>query len=134
MNFIVDLVIYPFDVMFSVGESDNKLKRTLKKMLHPDAYQVAYSDDFLIGFNRNSVQGGQTLFIHGHRQTVVRLGRSPSHGTIAHEIFHAVELLLRELKMTLCADNDEAYAYLIGYITEQFYLQFNTGNRNGNMK
>ncbi len=121
MNFIIPLVIYPFDIMFSVGESDKRLKNTLKKTLHKDAFEIAYNDDFLLGFNPNTKEAGQTLFIKGHQQTVIRLGKKPSHGIVAHEIFHAVMLLMNFLKMPLSLENDEAYAYLIGYITEQFW-------------
>lgn len=121
MNFIVPLVVYPFDVMFSVGESDKKLKDTLRKCLVKEAFDVAYSDDFLTGFNKDSTEAGLTLFIKGHRQTLIRLGKSPCHATVSHEIFHAVMLLMKFLRMPLSLKNDEAYAYLIGYITEQFY-------------
>jgi len=125
VNFIVPLVIYPFDVMFSVGESDNKLRKTLKKRLVKEAFESAYSDDFLLGFNPDSIEAGQTLFINGHRQTIIRLGENPSHGVVGHEIFHAVSMILKYLKMPLCSENDEAYAYLIGYLTDRFYSNIN---------
>ena len=31
MNFIIPLVIYPFDVMFSLGETDERLTKQFKK-------------------------------------------------------------------------------------------------------
>jgi len=40
---------------------------------------------------------------------------------IAHEIFHVVEFLMDKLTMSLCQENDETYAYLIGYITKEIY-------------
>ena len=119
MNFIVPLVVYPFDIMFSIGETDNKLMKTLKKRLPKYAYNICKEDDCLLNFNQ--MDNGRTLMLTDSGQTIVRLGKNPSHATIAHEIFHCVEFLMRKLNMSLTLDNDEAYAYLIGYITEQFY-------------
>ena len=31
MNFIVQLHVYPFDVMFSINETDKQLSKTLRK-------------------------------------------------------------------------------------------------------
>lgn len=123
MNFIIPLVIYPFDIMFSVGETDKQLRKKLKAALHEDAFKQAYSDDFLEGFNPNG-DAGQALFIPGHKQTIIRLGKHPSVGVAAHEIFHGCEMILRHLKMPLSTTNDEAYAYLIQYVTDQFYRNF----------
>lgn len=121
MNFIVPLVIYPFDIMFSLGETDKQLRKSLRKTLHKDAFDTAYNDDFLCELNPESTKAGKTLFITGHRQTIVILGRCPGNGVVAHEIFHAVEMIMRYLKMPLSTENDEAYAYLIGYVTDEFY-------------
>jgi hypothetical protein len=109
--------------MFSLGESKKQLRKTLKERLHEDAFKIAYDDDFLDAFDPNSKQAGQTLFIKGHRQTIIRLCKTPSRGVVAHEIFHAVEMIMRFLRMPLTPENDEAYAYMIGYITDKFYEQ-----------
>lgn len=125
MNFIIPLVIYPFDMMFSLGQTDKQLRKTLEKVLHKDAFEVAYSDEFLSGLNPETTKAGKTLFINGHRQTIIILGKHPENGVVAHEIFHAVEMIMRYLKMPLTTENDEAYAYLIGYITDEFYKHIN---------
>lgn len=44
-----------------------------------------------------------------------------SHSTLAHEIFHVVDMVLRAVGMTLTVSSHESYAYLIGYLTEQIY-------------
>lgn len=40
---------------------------------------------------------------------------------VAHEIFHCVDLMLRQNGITLSDDSDECYAYTIQYLTQQFY-------------
>lgn len=46
----------------------------------------------------------------------------PCHRTLGHEIFHAGYKALDAMGFTLTDDSQEAYAYLIGFITEQFYI------------
>lgn len=46
---------------------------------------------------------------------------------IAHEIVHIKNYVFRETSMKLCKDNDEAEAYLTGYLfkqIEQFLIKF----------
>lgn len=43
------------------------------------------------------------------------------YGTLAHEIFHAVTFILTRIGMSLTNESDEAYAYLIGYLTKEIY-------------
>lgn len=124
INFSIDLIIYPYLIEFSIGETNDKLKKELKKRLSPAAFQMAFQDDWLLTFQDG---GGKCFLLGGHGQVIVRLSKNPTPGTVAHEIFHAVEMIMEFLKMPLCANNDEAYAYLIGYITEQYYK--NTTNK-----
>jgi hypothetical protein len=43
------------------------------------------------------------------------------HGTLAHEIFHAIEFVFYNVGIKLRRSSDEAYAYCIGYLTEKIY-------------
>lgn len=56
---------------------------------------------------------------------IIRTWRKPtdgrSHSTLAHEIFHAVDFIMRDIGMKLTEHSHEAYAYLVGYLTEQIY-------------
>lgn len=118
-NFIIPLVVYPFDIMFSIGQRDVDLMKILKKRLPKQAFDICNEDECLLNFG--GMDNGRTLMISDGGQTIIRFGKNPSHATISHEIFHAVEFLFNKLNMPLSLENDEAYAYLIGYITEQFY-------------
>jgi hypothetical protein len=56
---------------------------------------------------------------------VIRFYDSPleNPGLVAHEVFHAVVGMWRHTGAELTAESEEAYAYLVDFITEKFYKQ-----------
>ncbi len=117
LNFIIPLVVYPFDVMVSFGQTDDELLKNLLKCLTEEQIRnkELWSD--------NEKDGGTVIFASG--QTLIRMPKIPKsakeYGTLQHEIFHATEFVLSRIGMILCDKSDEAYAYLIGYLTTQIY-------------
>lgn len=115
LNIIIPLIVYPFDVMVSIAESDDVLFDKLK---------TKGIDITGIDFSHSSSQKGRTIIFRSN-QTLIRiykLGETPEfYGTLAHEIFHAVEFIAEKIGLKLTDDSDEAYAYLIGYITTEIY-------------
>jgi hypothetical protein len=113
-NFIIDLVIYPFQIMVSIGQSDKKLKKCLKE------FGVEWSDDFIL---KTGTRG--RCLLNEENQTLIRLKelKTPEdYGTLQHELFHAVTFILERIGMEFDLNkSDEAYAYLIGYITQEVY-------------
>lgn len=101
--------------MFSLGQTDEQLKKSLNK------YKIEWTDTLKL----KSV--GRYVMLEGN-QSVVRLDQVPEscadYGTLQHEIFHAVDQILRHIGINLTEDSDEAYAYLIGYITTKIYQRF----------
>jgi hypothetical protein len=116
LNFIIDLVVYPFQVMVSISESDESLFAKLKKV------GVDISDTNLHVYS--DTQRGRCIMFK-ENQTLIRmyeLRDTPAwYGHLAHEIFHAVEFLMDRIGMKLTNESDEAYAYLISYLTEEIY-------------
>ncbi len=117
-NFIIPLIVFPFDVMVSIGETDADLFKKLKRHGIEDTdFEVAqYTDD--------SCMGRYALF--PGNQTLIRIRKSPKtpeeYGTLQHEIFHAVSCILDRMGMELVIlKSDEAYGYLTGYLTEEIY-------------
>ena len=117
-NFIIPFIIYPFDVMVSVNQTDDELLKSVKQF----------------GLNRNDISEilnlhetvkARTLMLLTTNQTFIRLKSKPKkaseYGTLQHEIFHAIDFIFRKIGISLSADSDEAYAYLIGYLTEKIY-------------
>lgn len=47
--------------------------------------------------------------------------RGMSHRTIAHEVFHVVTMLMRNVGVKITSKNDEAYAYMIDWVTGWVY-------------
>ena len=42
-------------------------------------------------------------------------------GVLAHEMTHIVQMLMSYVGVTLTEASEEAYAYMVGYLTRQFY-------------
>lgn len=118
MNFIIHLVIYPFDVMVSVDETDAQLVKKL--------YRFGYKkEDIESLLHMPYSTRGRCEILPGN-QVVIRFKKQPKLaeqvGVIAHEVFHAVTFILERINIPLDLNtSDEAYAYLIGYLTEEIY-------------
>lgn len=115
LNFIISYVIYPFDVMVSIAENNDTLRKKLLKY-------GAKIDDIDLTFH--DCQQGRCIMFPGG-QTLIRLYKYPKtpqgYGHLQHEIFHAVEFLMSKLNTPLTEDSDEAYAYAIDYLTTEIY-------------
>lgn len=113
-NFIIPYVIYPFDIMFSFGETDIQLYSKLKREGITD-----FSDCDIGGITKART----VMFKEG--PTLIRMRHIPKSpedfGHLQHEIFHAVDFLFMRISIELCDKSGEAYAYLIQYLTEQVY-------------
>lgn len=114
LNAVIPLVVYPFDVMISFGQSDRDLRIALKKL--------GTEWDGILEMGETTM--GRTVLMPNNA-TVLRLKNIPQscteYGFLAHEIFHAVTFILNRIGMSLTEQSDEAYAYLIGYITKEIY-------------
>jgi hypothetical protein len=117
-NFIIDYQIYPFDLMVSINETDDKFRASLHKILPED---MRHEIDKLFPDKTYRARTGH--FSGG--MTAIHFNFWPQntaqHGLVSHEIFHAVHFLMERLIMPLHVNNCEAYAYLIQYITEKIY-------------
>lgn len=117
-NFIIPLKIYPFDVMVSFGETNEQVDKVLKK------YDLTADDVHAATFTSRTVQGRTVMF--SSNQTLIRLKSYPrtpiEYGDLQHEIFHAVTFIMDRIGMKLViVESDEAYAYLVGYLTTEIY-------------
>ncbi|MBP7109509.1 MAG: hypothetical protein KBA90_13210 [Chitinophagaceae bacterium] len=113
LNFIIPLVVYPFDVMISFGETDEQLKKVMGK------YDIEWSENM-------KVVGQGLFYMTDLNQSMIRLKKIPEssedYGYLHHEIFHAVTYILNRVGMKLVLGKScEAYSYLVGYITTEIY-------------
>lgn len=116
---ILSMEVYHFDCIISLGQTDEELIKILKagkKDVSGEVDQWKFTCDTTVGrccFFSNNVG-------------MIRLRHFPEYprdyGTLTHEIFHYVTGLMWKIGMELVIDkSDEAYAYLIGYITEKVF-------------
>lgn len=115
-NFIVSLVVYPYDVMVSIGETDKQLKKRLENYAIYDNNIWRYSSPNKCA--KSAIFSGDQCLIRIKEKPV-----SPNDfGNLQHEIFHVVTFVMQRVGMDLKIKvSDEAYAYLIGYITKVVY-------------
>jgi len=127
-NFIVPLVIYPFDVMVSVNQKHNQFAKSVIKK-----WDSSIMDDFKKSERLNAA--GFTYFFtsESHFGCVIKINNfkcdAKGLSILVHEIFHAAEFVLRECGFKLNSNSHEGYAYLIGYLTEQIFSKLKVGKR-----
>jgi hypothetical protein len=109
-NIIIDCIVYPFDVFVSFQNYDD-FEHTLKKILPKDIHSE-------IEVFKGNYTARTLKFSNG--ALAIRF-TTKDHGLLAHEVFHATDLLMENIGMKLSRDSDEAYAYLIQYITVEIY-------------
>ena len=125
ISFVVKGTVYPFDVLFSFGQSDVELL----ELLIEQGIKINEDDERLrFDIDKKCLEGRAFMLETG--QTVVRMPVVPvyarTRGILAHEIFHAVEFILNRIGVRHhVRKSGEAYAYLIGYLTEQCYYELN---------
>ena len=116
--FIIPLQIYPFDVMISIDESDDVLEKRLMKY-------GSTKEDCSELINLADTVRGRCVMLPSN-QTVIRLKKLPKKydmmSVISHEVFHATTFILHRIGMKLeLFVSDEAYAYMIGFLTTEIY-------------
>ena len=108
---IIYYVVYPFHLAISYHHSFNELEKALQNVLPEDVwYQIKEFE--------NTEVGKTIMFTSG--QTCIWF-KETTYSTISHEIFHAIDFLMRRIGCKLTPSSDDAYAYLIGYITTEIY-------------
>lgn len=123
---VIKLHLFPFGILVSIGESDKAFQAAIQEYCSPEVLKEFTPEDGILSFSPTCQ--GRTAHLKPSNVTIIRLAHpisTPrSKGVLAHEIFHAVDMILRTMGFTLSRDSDEAYAYTIQYLTEQIYTQF----------
>lgn len=122
--FVIPLVVYPFDILVSIAQDDATFRSALHKHLLPNCLKDIEVDPGILMMG--STTNGRTLNLETGFQTIIRLKDYPAgprgHAIVAHEIFHACTFVLWRVGLHLeIMKTDEAYAYLIDYVTGEFY-------------
>lgn len=104
--FKIDLVIFPFELHVFFGERDELFHEVVDM-------DLSYGSEV-----------GRTIMTESNG-VVLWMPKTPcspeDFAVLQHEIFHAVDMLYRRIGIKLSRHSDEAYAYMIGYITKEIY-------------
>ena len=114
---IIPIDIYNIDMLFVVGTKED-LKSSLEKHLDKDDAEDAYN--VMAADIDEAITLGRSAYLNSG-QTALWIFNTEDKGTLAHEIFHVVCYIMEKVGIILCHESDEAYAYLIGYITKKVY-------------
>jgi len=124
VNFIIPLVVYPFDILISIAEDDASFQKTIRRHLPPDCIKDLEDDPGILKLR--PAENARTINFETGYQTVIRFKTYPrtvrDFGIVSHEIFHACSFILWRMGIHLeIQKTDEVYAYLIDYVTTEFY-------------
>ena len=106
--------IYDCDLSFAIDTNEKELNQFFDQIGLPEEGRQAYYDEFS---KDPSMKIEALTCDFGTPNYLIVFNSDPSPKAVAHEIFHAAYRILNPRGI----EDEEAYAYLIGYITETFY-------------
>jgi hypothetical protein len=120
-SFIIPLVIYPFDLLVSIGQSDIQLTKTIEKN-----YNESFSEKDLEILQGYTALGSARSLRLSSGLFILRMKQIPStaddFGLLHHELFHIVTRFMEMIGSAFdCNTSGENYAYLIQYLTTTIY-------------
>lgn len=121
--FIFVVPPYPPGIMVSLGQTLDELTQSIKRLKTIDSRSKLA---LIEAFEENDMNNANTVMYEAAHLIIIQLPfariRTPRHrGILAHEIFHAAELIAKQIGLKHCDQSSEAFAYLIDYITEEIY-------------
>ena len=115
--FVVDCGVYPFSVMVSIGFTARQTMILVQHRLPNDldAEEKSHFENFNGRGKTLQLKGGQNiLWLRDYKY-----GDIDSLATLNHEIFHVVYQTLWKCGLTLSDESEEAYSYLVEYLTKK---------------
>lgn len=118
IHFLVNIDVFKVSVVFSVNETDQQLKSNLGRL------RPVIEEDIISVVNLDN-SDGICKDLGNHGSCLIRLKSLENKGgfmsTVSHEIFHAVHNIAHYRGLKLTNSSEETYAYMIGYLTKEFY-------------
>jgi hypothetical protein len=122
-NFVISIDVYHRVVMVFINQSAEEITSFFKE-------NCPYVDDEYLDHATRDLPTGDSgdTWRDGNGDVIIRISMDEDnmprlHSIVGHEVFHAAEKMLGFAGMKLTKSSSEAYAYLIGYITREFYSQ-----------
>lgn len=121
-QFEIRIGVYQRSILVCINEPDHEVKRILVESDYDDelADDVAEYQHKIAG-----TKAGAYSWIFDDRSCFMRFWpkeiNPEFHDQVAHEIAHCAFAILDYVGIKLGSKSEEAYTYLIGYITREFY-------------
>lgn len=113
--------VWPYDIVVSIGTTKSELEAYMDKK-----FVGALTETDRANLNLDGKKG-YVLHLENNG-FILWLKKFPTdpewHGHLAHEIFHAADLILDKAGLKLTASSDEAWAYFIDWITREIYTRY----------
>lgn len=111
--FIINCAIYPFDILVHIGDNKKPLLKELSKYIKKKELKEISAYNFTRG-NAIMLDGGQLVLTINKEESLPQFI-----ATLSHEIFHCVTFIMARIKLKHNKNTEEAFAYLIEYITKE---------------
>lgn len=98
------------DIVESIIEAGDTDEMLLKILETPAEYEVSKFGGLTITYD------SLVIISVAEQKTLVSY-----HNTVAHEVLHAVSHFMKYKGLKFTSSSEEAYAYLVGYLTEKIY-------------
>lgn len=117
MKFSIPIPTYSIYVNLYISSNQKKLDRWDKAI----AKEMGYENN---GFTSQGRSYDLYTNKEGFRCADIVLRKDKlNFGLIAHELFHCVSYIMKHVDIPLSEESEEAYTYLIGYLTEMIHRE-----------
>ena len=114
LNKIIPVDIYNTDLLLVIGTTED-LENALKEHFGEEEGEKGYA---LMAEDISDISLGRSALLECGA-VALWMPDASDKATMAHEIFHIATYIMEKVGIRLSHDSDEAYAYLIGYITRK---------------
>lgn len=118
MIFRVEVPLYRIGIIFMFGHDREKAEKWLEDN---GLLGEGYVDTEMLDWCFTDPHHGITCHNNNGNRICVHVDSIDNHGSIAHEIYHATMKLMEYVGMRPNEANEEAFAYVVGYVTEEVY-------------
>ena len=125
---IVDVLLYRCSVVFLIESTLEEWKTFFDEQYKDNKLQSSNDADVREMFEDNT---SGFVISTGLNDYICYISNSENAGLVAHEIFHAANAVLQGRGVTLDSSG-EAYAYMIEYLTNEFYNIINEEESDAN--
>ena len=121
--FVIDIPLYNRDLLVVFGDRGYLVNQI------SEAYNISLQSAYSITEDIDDYSTGRYYFNIEKGKRFLWMAKVPEkpqeYATLGPEIFHAAFGIMDEIGASPSEDSEEAYAYLIGYLTKEIYTSFN---------